>query len=204
MSEHVKQWVIAAYADGELADPQRQQVAAHIAACVVCQADLESVRALSRLLQTDVLPGQSVAQQEAFAAAVLARLSRPQRPLWVRAMHLSWRYAPVGLFAVWAFVQVVLGISGVLLSLLPPSLLPFAPGTQSPTMLSLLLGALWNLLQPPPGVQSLVNLLSKVPVVNTLTLLNLLLAMLIGVLFLAWMASIWAARRTVDVDNIFS
>lgn len=197
MNEHGKPWIIAAYADGELDERQRKEIAAHLLTCPACRAEYEDLRALSRLLQTGALPKTSPAQQQVFITKVLARLPQVRQPFWKRVMFRAWRYAPLGLFAVWVFGQIVFGISSALLSLFPPELLPFASEIQSQSVLSVMVEALWKMVQPPQALQWVMNFFGQIFWVNGLTVLNIVLTLFVGGLFLAWTASFWAYRRTV-------
>lgn len=115
MTEHVTQW-LNAYHDGELHGRKLAQVQAHLAECAACQADLESLKALSDLLGQDAFPALS-ATPEQFVAQVGLRLPRrsghaaKKRPAW------ALNALPVGVFAGGVFLQGVALVSSLLLLL---------------------------------------------------------------------------------------
>jgi hypothetical protein len=196
--EHVSPW-LGAYIDNELADHRRVEVETHLAHCQDCRAQLEELRALTSLLHADPLPAAALSETD-FTAQVLANLPRRAEPQsWgLRILHLTWKFAPLGLFGAWAFFQAVVWVSGVLLVALEfipagqqafEAFLPFASGSGfTPSLLELdLLNAL---LQQAPLELPVIDLLSP------LVLLNLLLMLVLGVLFLSWLASWWIYQRS--------
>jgi predicted anti-sigma-YlaC factor YlaD len=194
--EHVIPW-LGAYLDGEATPALGARIEAHLVACAGCRSELEALRALSSLLKE--IPEPALATSDAvFAAQVLEQVRLPAPPWWQRALRAGWRYAPVLLFAVWAFFQAVSWVAGGLLAaldLLPGadaalgSLLPEA-GADAPLLLDLLR---FTLLDPSTSLalEGLSWLDSLVP----LAAFNLLLLVLLGVLFLGWLASWWSYRQ---------
>ena len=113
MNGHLEQW-LDAYRDGELNGPQIRQAEAHLESCPACRADLERRRALSPLLQAEppVAGGKS---EQRFVAEVGLRLQR--KPVARRGSFGTSAVVgvmiPIVLILVWAFVQTVMIISGV-------------------------------------------------------------------------------------------
>src|SRR5258706_7121802 len=103
MSNHVTEW-LNAYLDGELKGNRLQQVAEHLTACEVCQAELDSLQSLSGLLQT--VPTPEFASPERFATQV--NLLLPQKRTTTpgnQLFEVGWWMIPVGLLAVWVFIS---------------------------------------------------------------------------------------------------
>jgi len=114
MNKHVTAW-LGAYHDGELRGLRLRQVKAHLAHCATCRAELESLRALATLLRESPA-AETLTPPERFVAQVGLRLPRrPVQPTWKRALEIGWRLTPVGLLGVWAFVQAVFVVAGVVL-----------------------------------------------------------------------------------------
>jgi anti-sigma factor RsiW len=165
MTDHVSAW-LAAYHDGELAERRAQQVEAHLAGCAACRAELESLRALSALLQESPAP-EGLLPPEQFVAQVGLRLPRrPQRTAGQRALLLAWRLVPVGLLGTWVFLQIVFAIAWIV---------QLVPGLD--------LGAgmgFWPL--------SLAGVLR-------LVMANLIVPVVLALLYWSWLASWWVSRR---------
>ncbi len=105
MSEkHVTQW-LEAYHDHALSPVQRTRVAAHLATCDACRAELQALQSLSTLLHT-APPAVTPLSPDRFVAQVGLRL--PRRPALSpaqRAFETVWRMIPVGLLGAWMFLQ---------------------------------------------------------------------------------------------------
>jgi predicted anti-sigma-YlaC factor YlaD len=103
MSNHVTEW-LNAYMDGELKNGRLHQVEAHLADCMECQAELESLQGLSSLLHTT--PSPEFIPSERFAAQVGLRLPREQ-PKAVRrsALNVGWWLIPIGLLILWMLLN---------------------------------------------------------------------------------------------------
>jgi hypothetical protein len=103
MSDHVIEW-LNAYLDGELKNGKLYQVEAHLAVCSTCQAELESLQALSNLLHTT--PAPEFISSERFAAQVSLRLPREQpKPAKRNFFEMGWWLIPVGLLFLWMFLN---------------------------------------------------------------------------------------------------
>ena len=103
MSNHVIEW-LNAYLDGELKGNRLQQVEEHLAACEVCQNELDSLQSLSGLLQT--VPALEFPSPERFATQV--NLLLPQKRTATpnsQLFEIGWWMIPVGLLAVWVLIS---------------------------------------------------------------------------------------------------
>ena len=99
MSNHVTEW-LNAYFDGELTGRRLLQVEDHLAECEACQAELDSLQGLSKLLHE--VPAPAVTSVERFAAQVSLRLPRPKAEApRKRILEVGWWMIPVGLLAIW-------------------------------------------------------------------------------------------------------
>jgi hypothetical protein len=195
-NEHVTIW-LGAYHDGELQGRRLRQIETHLAHCETCRAELNELRALSVLLQASPAP-ESLTRPDRFVAQVGLRLPRrPVQPTWKRALEIGWRLTPVGLLGAWAFVQAALWVSIVLLGALQlgigsdlvAGLLPASQGSWWTETLSLSSANLSSLEQI--GRQ-LVN--NGGPLGWGVTL-NLVAMVVIGLLYLSWLASWWARSQ---------
>jgi anti-sigma factor RsiW len=103
MSKHVTEW-LNAYLDGELHDSRLQHVEAHLVECEVCRAELESLERLSGFLQE--VPEPEFTSPERFAAQVSLRLPRPKAEApRKKILQVGWWMIPVGLLALWIFMN---------------------------------------------------------------------------------------------------
>lgn len=197
MSDSMTDW-IAAYYDGELSSERRAWVEDHLVVCADCRRELDDLRALSGLLHTAPAPASRLSEDE-FTRQVLQRLPMSQIPFWNRALRVALRYAPLGLFAFWAFWQAVIIVSGGVLLLI--GLFPTIGGRLGGPL--------------PVGGEALeMNLLSwieqtglfvSMPVytrvlnwvdgLSIFIIVELGTAIIFAVLFLAWLAGYWSQRR---------
>jgi hypothetical protein len=196
--EHVASW-LGAYHDGEVSAAQRERIEVHLAVCPGCAGELEALRRLSALLQASPLPPPAQSDAE-FARAVVSRATRPAPPLWRRGLKAAWRFAPLSLFASWAFFQAVRWVSGAVLigmRLLPggQALLPSTAADDS-FLLDLLR---MRLLESQAG-RAFESLGWPGPL-DQLALLDLAAAAVLAVLFLSWLASWWAYQRAHAADQ---
>ena len=113
MTGHVDAWLMAYY-DGELGGRRRREVEAHLAECEACRAQLDELAGLSALLMNAPEPAD-LTPPDRFVAQV--QLQLPRQPVEAgcrpRVVELGWNLAPLGLFAVWAFLQAVAIVSEV-------------------------------------------------------------------------------------------
>ncbi len=112
MSEHVTE-MLNAYLDGELRGDRLHRVAAHLAECDACLAELASLQDLSGLLQE--LPIPAFTPPERFAAQVSLRLP-PQKRAGSGSKFLEWAWwmIPVGVLAAWVFMSTSFLVKDVL------------------------------------------------------------------------------------------
>jgi len=197
MTEHVTAW-LGAYHDGELHGHRRHQVEAHLAECATCRAELESLQALSALLQESPVAVE-ITSPERFVANVGLRLPRrPEQTAWQRALETGWQLVPVGLLGAWTFAHAVFIVAGVLLFALRlgvggdlVALLPYtAPqSTWLGEALSLSDAGLSDV-----GRIAL-QLLGRGGPLGWGTMLYLVSLVVIGLLYWSWLASWWARRQ---------
>lgn len=115
MREHVMD-LLNAYLDGELPALKRMQVEKHLEECETCRAELESLNALSDILQSAPVPAAPT-PVERFASQVM--LCLPQHPnlkasgLRSTSNTLLW-LIPIGVLSLWVFLQVIWLVSGFL------------------------------------------------------------------------------------------
>jgi anti-sigma factor RsiW len=117
MPEHVTEW-LGAYHDGELHGARLRQVEEHLAGCAACRAELEEMRSLSGMLQSDVPVGEFLSA-ERFAANLALSLSRgpsPARPqsLPRRFLKIGWWLIPALLLGAWLFLEITQSLSALL------------------------------------------------------------------------------------------
>ena len=185
MNEHVHTW-LEAYHDGELHGRRLQQVESHLAQCAACRAELETLRTLSALLQSNPAADPRTLP-ERFVAQVRLRLPRhPDQPAWRHAIRVGWRLVPVGLFGAWAFLQALFIVAGAVLLALR-----FGSGSTLQGIAWLnSLGAGLNDLAP----LGLPDLESVFPL-GWDSVLYLGLMGLIGLLYWSWLATWWARQH---------
>jgi len=115
MAEHMKQW-LGAYLDNEMNQEMQGKVEAHLATCSSCQAELEELKSLSKLLKT-AARGKSLAPEAHFSARVALKLPRRQiPPLASSAARIGWWMIPAGILSAWAFLQAVQVVSSLALA----------------------------------------------------------------------------------------
>lgn len=193
-NSHQLAW-LGAYLDGEVNETLRGQIEAHLAACPDCRRELEELRQLSALLQASPVPLSPQSDAD-FARAVVTQMTRPVPPLWQRGLAAGWRYAPLVLFAGWAFFQAVQWVSTALLiglRLVPGgrALLPSGGTPQGSFLLEILRMSL-------PGnlTDQTIEGLSWLAPFNPLALLNMVVLVVLALLFLSWLASWWAYHQS--------
>ena len=102
MSNHMTEW-LNAYLDGELKGGRLHQVETHLAECVECEAELQSLQNLSSLLHE--VPAPEFTSPEKFAAQVSLRLPHEQPKASKRkAQEVGWWMIPVSLLLLWIFI----------------------------------------------------------------------------------------------------
>jgi len=191
MSKHVTEW-LNAYLDSELKSNQIQHVEAHLAECLACRDELESLARISSLVREVRAP--EFTASERFAARVNLRLPQRRAPASKnRALEIGWWMIPVGLVGSWIFIGTSFLVTDILavannLGLLVGVSDWLAFGSASQSYWSATLGQF--------GVLS-GNSLDWAISTEALTrssLPQLMLLISTAILYLAWMA-IWLARR---------
>ena len=103
MSDHVTEW-LNAYFDGELHGNRLHQVEEHLAECVACQLELDSLQNVSQWLQE--VPTPEFLSPERFSTQVNLLLpKRPAAATGSKLFEFGWWMIPVGLLAAWAFIS---------------------------------------------------------------------------------------------------
>jgi len=192
--EHVTFW-LEAYLDNEVSAGLRDQIENHLAGCPTCQDELAELENLSAMLQS--VPGPKFySSDSAFARQVLERLSQPDTPLWKQFFQMTWRYAPLMIFTVWAFVQsvgIISGAAGFFLFIFPGagavwrSLMPLNEGARASLLGDFLR---MNLNRTSIG-QAMQQAAWLEPTAFTI-LVNVIIPVVLTALFLGWLASWWA------------
>jgi len=114
MSKHMTEW-LGAYLDGELRGSRLHTVETHLAECQVCRRELQSLQGLSALLQG--VPVPRLSSPERFAAQVSLRLAyRPPAATKSRILETGWWMIPVGLMAVWIFLNTSILVTNLVLA----------------------------------------------------------------------------------------
>lgn len=198
--DHVTPW-LGAYLDGEVTAGMREQIEAHLLNCVHCQTELESLEQLSDLLHADP-PLKPQGSDRAFARKIVEQIRRPARPFWQRFLQLSWRMAPLFLFVGWAFFQAVEWISGLVLvgmNWVPgieDSWQAMAPLPNDGGLLfSKLLSDLLRMSLSSLKIGEVAESIAWLEPVGVMALLNLALLTILAVLFVSWLASLWAYQQ---------
>jgi hypothetical protein len=192
MPEHVIQW-LGAYADGELRGSRLQQVKEHLAECEACQLELESLDRLSSLLQEATLP--EFIPPERFAAQVGLRLPHAKpTSSGKRVLEIGWWMIPVGLVAIWVFMNVSFLLSDVLAVADNFGLLTgvsdwMAFGTSNAAGWSARLGQFGVL------SEGTLDLAASIERFARTSLPQIILQVSIALLYLSWIAIWWARRQ---------
>lgn len=169
MDEHVQVW-LEAYHDGELRGRRLRQVEDHLARCAECRSEMERLSVLSALLQENPVP-TTLTPPDRFVAQVGLRLPRQQEGAGQqRVLRAGWQVIPLALFGGWVFVQALFIMVGLLL-----------------IGLSLGLGDIVG--QTIPGT------LDRNEILVWSAGLNFALSVLIGLMYLSWLASWWVGRQ---------
>jgi len=191
---------LSAYYDHELSPREQKQIAAHLDVCPACRAELEQLRALSRLLQESPMPAH-ITRPDQFVTQVKLRLPRrSSKTAWQRGIEAVWRLAPVGLIGSGAFIQAVAIVSGMLTLALrlggeKSALLSVFPMVSSSTgpwlaeilnMSSASLGELWKITY---------RCFQYGGPLGWGVTLRFIATALISLLYLTWMAMWWACSR---------
>ena len=192
MNEHVARW-LEAYHDGELNSRRYQQAETHLSTCKTCRAELESIQVLSTLL-AEAPKASTLISPEAFVTQVSLRLPRkPKQTNWQRVYRTSWRLAPIGILTTWAFLQAAIIVSGILnlgIRVFPGSdqLMGLLPPQDEFSILEMITSS--NIIPLEIGRFGLDFLEAGSPL-GWFPTLSMGLTILIGMLYLSWLASWW-------------
>jgi predicted anti-sigma-YlaC factor YlaD len=192
MSKHMTEW-LNAYLDGELKGSRLHQVEEHLAECQMCRAELQSLKGLSTLLHE--IPAPEFTSSERFAAQVSLRLPRGlPRGTKSKVQEVGWWMIPVGLLAIWVFINTAALVKDVLstaneFGLLNNAITSLFPGLSS--------GAFWSGTLGEFGLLS-GDTLEWAEVTETFTrntLPQLIWQVSIALLYLGWIAIWWARQK---------
>ena len=192
MSNHVTEW-LNAYLDDELKNGRLHQVEAHLAECVECQAELESLQNVSSLLHE--VPAPEFISSERFASQVNLRLPHEQpRATKHKAQEMGWWMIPVSLLLLW----VLLGTSEVVGEVVSTAgrfgLLNGAPAW---VVIGSSSGAVWSGRLGEFGLLN-GNSLQWAELTESFTrnrLPQIVLQVAIALLYLSWIAIWWARQK---------
>ena len=201
MIDHVTH-LLGAYHDGELQGKRLNQVEEHLNTCESCQGELGQLQALSNLLALNPAPS-ALTSVDTFVAQVALQMPRsPDKPTIKRVFNFGWQAAPVGILSVWAFVQSLFIVSGIIFLLMG---------------LGVNLEPMTDLLAPPSGGLNLgmflgfegesiselgrtaVEILGVGGPLGWGPMLYLALLLILGLLYCSWMASWWVRHRQKQV-----
>jgi hypothetical protein len=199
MIEHVTD-LLGAYYDGELRGKRLRDTVAHLRSCEHCRLELDKLKALSSMLAESPAPS-GLRSEDSYVTKMALQLPRKQdEPVSKRVFNLGWRAAPVGILGVWAFLQSLLLVSGVIFLLM---------------QLGFNLEPLTSLITPSPwgarlgtslgfeggGVDELsrtaLNVLGNGGPLGWGSLLYLGLTLTLGLLYCSWLASWWVRQRQI-------
>lgn len=204
MTEHVTQW-LAAYYDGELKGRHAQQVETHLETCETCRVEFENLNSLSALLQ-EFPEARDLTPVDKFTAQVGLRLPRKMKESQQeKVFRMGWQWVPVGLLATWVFVQTTFIVSGVINWALRfiPGMEQFTGFLQSDSQAESIFAAASNLTGAgftEIGQFGLDFLRGGGPLGWAVTL-NLGLTIIIGLLYLSWLASWWVQKSNGDASS---
>jgi hypothetical protein len=201
MTEHVTQW-LEPYYDGELRGRRAQQVEEHLETCSTCLAEFESLDALSALLK-EFPEARNLTPVDTFAAQVGLRLPRKaQESKGNKFFRVGWQWVPIGLLATWVFVQTAFFVNGFLTWVLRvfPGAEQFTGFLQSNTQTESFFGAASNLnsAEFTEIGQFWLNILRGGGPFGWAVTLNLILTLVLGLLYLSWLASWWVQKSNGD------
>jgi anti-sigma factor RsiW len=113
MADHVSEW-LGALLDGELQGLKLRQVKDHLTTCAVCQAELNELRSLSRLLKSSTLADRPEPLED-FTAALIPHLpTRPAVNPPTKRQELAWLLIPIGVAVVWPFLHTLSIFDGLI------------------------------------------------------------------------------------------
>ncbi len=176
-----------AYLDGELPGPQARQLQAHLDHCPACRALIDERARLAALLRA-----APAAQPRKSAARFVDEVRMQMRPRVAQAalpapaaLRLAWVGVPVMLALAWVFVQSTLWV-GALVGLIPGAGQALLGGASASARLPLDL---------PPAAGRLLGFALPLELFNWSFLTALVLLLIIGLLYIGWLAGWWARAR---------
>jgi hypothetical protein len=192
MSKHVTEW-LNAYLDGELHGGRFHQVETHLAECLACQAELQSIEKVSSLLRE--VPSPEFISPEKFVAQVNLRLPRQRATTTEKKiLEVGWWMIPVGLLASWVFINTSFLVNDILSAANNLGLFTSISGW-------LVFGssneAYWSSTLGQFGVLSgnTLEFVASTEIFTRTSLPQIILQVSIALLYLSWIA-IWWARHT--------
>ncbi len=194
MREHVSQW-LNAYMDGELHGRHQRRIEEHLLDCQECRSELESLRAISALLQITA-PARDFLPAREFTDRLILRLPRrAARPSQVRhPAQAAWWLVPAGLMGAWAFLETTSIITWIASLSQAAGLLGRAgtwlqvsslPTSWFSTGLSLFGSSL------PGAEQSLLGTLDQIATWGELLALPLIGFLIIALFYVTWLIAWW-------------
>ena len=189
--KHPTSW-LQVYHDNQLNPKRRKLVAEHLEVCSLCRQELTELNSLSMLLQ-ESQPASEQVSADVFVAQVGMRLPRKaQHSRMQTGLETGWRLAPFGILTAWTFVQAVFIVATFIfvgLRWFPGAeqVLAFLPASQSSLGMITSMNSL-SLLEVGQFGRQLFG--SGGPLGWGFTL-NLGLTLLIGLLYLSWLATWW-------------
>jgi predicted anti-sigma-YlaC factor YlaD len=192
MSKHVTEW-LNAFLDGELQGSRLQQVEAHLGECEVCQAELDSLEGLSRLLHE--VPTPEFITPERFAAQVSLRLPHEQKTIYrKKLLEVGWWMIPVGLLAIWVFISTSFLVNDILFTAKNLGLLT---GVSDWAIFSASNQAYWSSTLGQFGILSgnTLDVAASTEIITRISLPQISLHVSIALLYLSWIAIWWARHR---------
>jgi hypothetical protein len=197
MIEHVTH-LLAAYHDGELQGKRLNHVEEHLSTCESCKSELEHLQTLSNLLVLHPAPS-GLTSNDRFVAQVALRMPRyPEEPTVKRVFNFGWRAAPVGILGIWAFVQSLLIVSGILFLLMRFGFnLEPLTGLLSPPSEGLSLGMFFSFEGESIGElgRTALEILGNGGPLGWGPMLYIALMLILGLLYCSWMASWWVRQQ---------
>jgi predicted anti-sigma-YlaC factor YlaD len=199
MSKHITEW-LSAYFDGELRGTHLHHVETHLAACQVCQTELETLTRLSRLLQE--APAPEIAPPDRFASQVGLLLPHKQATISrKKILEVGWWMIPVGLMAAWVFISTMSLVSDMLLVASGIGLLGDPPAWLSYIATN---EAYWSATLAQLGILSGNNLqwagISEAFTRNTIP--QIIWQGAIALLYLSWIAIWWVRHQRQQYDQL--
>jgi anti-sigma factor RsiW len=194
------QSLLNAYMDGELHGNRLQAMESHLASCATCWLELEQLRRVSDLLQTDTAP--PFLPVDRFVSQLTMKLPRhPLRDLPAKSAFRAWWLVPAGLLGAWFFVQTVFTLTGVVTAANMTGLLgqvsTWLGSRQETIWFSAVAGLFGKQVVALPSL----FLLNNVSVFGANLLSGFLWQASIGLLYWGWLF-FWMLRRSPQTMNL--